>query len=247
MVFVFRQLLLGFSPMIAPDDPSVQVLYVVSTLVMYIATQCFFSPWKTFELNVLDGGSCSFLCVLLVTVGSFMEPSKWGAGHEIVMWLFLVFTIIVNVTFFGSVAASACQNGVKAEFGLQYPRSKTFEEFAREWHQVAKNGALLSDPEWVDIFVHMTNYDRRLLDKAQGVLNLSSSGKLAPESKLPRRLSSLTSKALSGSDNAKPAVSGAQPSGESAAVVDTKQAPPVNSLCPQCNLACHIEETETWM
>jgi len=195
LVFILRQTVLGFAPMVQPDDPSVQIIYCVTTLVFYVAVQCWFCPWKTQELNFLDAVSCVFLCILMVTVGSFMQASTFGSGHEVVMWLFLVFVIAINGVLIFTVGFSLFKYGAKGEFGARYPRNKTVEVFSNEWADITKEGELLSVDEWVAVFESMNNFDRRLLDKAQGVLKNCSMGAIGHDSKTPSRLSVTSSKA----------------------------------------------------
>jgi len=207
LAFLMRQLLLGFAPMITPDDPGSQILYVVTILLIYITFQCFYCPWKTQELNVLDALSCCLLCMVIVTVGSFMEPSKFSGGHEIVMWIFMVSVCVLNMVLFVSVVGSAITYGIRGEFGMQYPRNKSLHDFGKEWHDVARSGAALSSEEWLQIFVSMNNFDRRLMDKAQGALKLSTFGRLGSNSSTPARLASCSkrkSKVTNGSTPEKP-------------------------------------------
>merc|ERR1740121_2686475 len=113
--------------MIQPDDPNVQVIFVVGTLALYLGLQCQFWPWKTRELNFLDSSSIFMLIMIAVNVGSFMEPSKMSNAHQALMWIILVVIFVANGFMVFFAILSVFFKGLTGLFGFRYPNRKTVE------------------------------------------------------------------------------------------------------------------------
>ena len=80
-VFTIRQTLLAFAPMLQPDDPHTQSVFIIAVLTVYTTLACFFWPWKSDELNLLDAVSMGLIVILVAAVSSFMPQSTTVGPH----------------------------------------------------------------------------------------------------------------------------------------------------------------------
>mmetsp|Transcript_151963 Transcript_151963/g.487788 ORF Transcript_151963/g.487788 Transcript_151963/m.487788 type:complete len:256 (-) Transcript_151963:214-981(-) len=164
-VFNVRQLLLAFAPMVQPDDPNTQLIFVSIVLQVYLALVCIFWPWKTHEINVLDILSSVLLLTVVITVNSFMPPSEWKGDHEVVMWFFLASVFAVNIFMIGFLVFQLFRKGPSGLFGNRYPYRKTVEEFAAELRTMSFKIATTEEASLVTWLKKMNDFDRRAIDK----------------------------------------------------------------------------------
>jgi hypothetical protein len=168
-VYMIRQLLLAMGPIVQPDDPNFQVVFVVATLSFYVAALCFYWPWKTQELNILDCMSSMMLSLIVVSVSSFMPPSEWDGEHLGLMWTMLSFIFVLNCGMIVFVFVSIFAKGTTGLFGFRYPRSKSIQQFAQEWAtmcNVHTKFDVSATAEWLE---GMNDYDRMAIDRAISV------------------------------------------------------------------------------
>ncbi|CAK0874425.1 unnamed protein product [Prorocentrum cordatum] len=168
-VYMIRQLLLAMGPIVQPDDPNFQVIFVVATLSFYVALLCAYWPWKTPELNLLDCISSLMLSLIVVSVSSFMPKSDWDGEHLGLMWTMLSFVFVLNVAMMLFVIFSMFSKGPTGLFGFRYPREKIMLEFAQEWAALCKLHTTFdvgATAEWLE---SMNDYDRQAIDRAISV------------------------------------------------------------------------------
>eukprot|EP00747_Dinoflagellata_sp_TGD_P048057 gnl/TRDRNA2_/TRDRNA2_145378_c1_seq1.p1 gnl/TRDRNA2_/TRDRNA2_145378_c1~~gnl/TRDRNA2_/TRDRNA2_145378_c1_seq1.p1 ORF type:complete len:372 (+),score=24.54 gnl/TRDRNA2_/TRDRNA2_145378_c1_seq1:87-1118(+) len=188
IVFNIRQTLLAFSPMVTPDDPSSQVIYVICVIIMYLALVSTFWPWKTIEVNLLDIASICVLAVMIVTVGSFIPESKWTMKHTVLLVISIVVIILGVATLLIYAAVNICKNGAKGDFGLKFLQGRPAKILASEWMSLCKGFLELDDESQFALVASMTNYDRRVLDHAISSIQAASEGLITVSDKAPARL-----------------------------------------------------------
>jgi hypothetical protein len=166
-VFSVRQVLLAIAPSIAINDPSVQVVFVISVLAVYIGLVCSYHPWRTTELNILDALSCIVLLLFIAAQSCFMPVTTSKYGMEVFMLTLLaafgIFCLILALV--GTVGAMLVW-GHDGEFGIPYPRvaGESLSTFSSNFHKACQFVARL-DADRCNVLLKSMNYsDRRLLD-----------------------------------------------------------------------------------
>jgi hypothetical protein len=171
-VYNVRQLLLAFSPMVQPDDPASQVIFITVVLVFYLGIVCAWMPWKAREINFLDAVSVFLLALTAVQVTSFMEPAPGAKAHQSVMWAFIGFIFVSCIGMMIYTAIDLALKGKRGMYGLRYPRGKTMQVFANEWAVLCQTYARGSEQDIVEWLERMNDYDRMSVD---AVVSLSQS------------------------------------------------------------------------
>jgi hypothetical protein len=159
-----RQLMLAFAPMIEPDDPGVQVIYVLGILSAYLILVSLFKPWKAFELNAMEIISLFCLSLVISNVGSFMPPSKFSYAHEVSIWVFFSFCCLFNVGVLLLAIFGVAFKGIRGGFGIRYPVFKTQEALAKEFRSLCEVALCLNPEVVVNIMKEMSDFDRLAID-----------------------------------------------------------------------------------
>eukprot|EP00929_Paragymnodinium_shiwhaense_P031371 TRINITY_DN1758_c0_g1_i4.p1 TRINITY_DN1758_c0_g1~~TRINITY_DN1758_c0_g1_i4.p1 ORF type:complete len:1319 (+),score=213.72 TRINITY_DN1758_c0_g1_i4:48-4004(+) len=170
VAFQFRQTMLAFAPIVAPDDPHVQVVFITTVLLVYAIPQGIFWPWKTREHNLLDAFSTLFLIVIIVMVTSFTPASPASVGHEVALWVLISMLFAINIGFLAYSLVLLWFKGPTASFGSAYPRNKTLQELGED---VRSLGTLLERTKIdriTEALQMMNDYDRYSIDNAISVL-----------------------------------------------------------------------------
>jgi basic membrane lipoprotein Med (substrate-binding protein (PBP1-ABC) superfamily) len=166
-VYLLRQLLLAFSPMIQPDDPAIQVVFVTCVMQVYTAILCYFWPWSAWEVNCMDAWSILMLSMIAVGVSSFMPASEWPGIHKEVLWVFIAFVFAFCIGVLVYAISDIARRGRQGSFGvLRYPNRKTMDELAREWLSVCFSYTEVDEAAtkaWLEL---MNDYDRKVVDQA---------------------------------------------------------------------------------
>jgi len=186
-----RQLLLAFAPAVAPDDVGAQSIYVVAILLIYLAALCFFWPWKSHELNLLDASSVAALTMLMVAVSTLMpaaQPGGWQDGLSLVLTSWLMVTGAAFVAVAGYLMV---RFGPSADFGLQAFSGTGREQLGADLHRLSTLLASLPPEQCKMLLDRMNTFDVQALSKAISSIQGASKCEIWISGSVFRRLCSV--------------------------------------------------------
>jgi len=186
-----RQLMLAFAPAVAPDDPAAQAVYVVAILLTYLAATCFYWPWKSHELNVLDAVSVAILAMLTVTVSTLMPPAQspgWQGGLAFVLTLLLV---VIGTGFVAATCLLLARGGPSADFGLQALAGPSREALGGSLHRLASLLASMAPEECARLLHRMNDFDVQMTSRFISCVQAATRCEIWVSGKVQRRLCSV--------------------------------------------------------
>jgi len=105
LVMMLRSLLMSLAPVLATDDPRMQMIIVSSVLVIFLSLQIYSWPWKVPLLNVLDALISVGLIMVVAITGSIITVDESKASNTRAYDMLLVF--ILGLTYTSCVAIFA--------------------------------------------------------------------------------------------------------------------------------------------
>jgi len=194
-IFTIRQTLLAFAPLLEPDDPHTQCVFIVAVLTIYTVNACFFWPWKSDELNFLDAVSMTLIVILVAAVSSVMPASALTAGHLRLMTAILILIAIFAAFFAIYCVLMVCSRGTLnliGIFGVHEQRLKKPESLAHLAEDLYKLcGYIAAAPaqDLVESLLFLNSYDLRTVRGCIDVFKASTVASIARESdRQPTRL-----------------------------------------------------------
>lgn len=190
VVFSTRQLLLAFASAVSPDDPSVQVVYVMTIFVVYLSLVCSFWPWKSHEMNLLDAMSaCMLVLSFVAIVGSFL-PSNSKGGWQEAAAMVLIGILGACCAVVLVLAVLAFLRGLRGEFGFFKPQDVT--RLSEDVLKMATILGSLSNNGTLQLLGHMNAYDQYTLSKAISCIQAASMSTLWVSDNVAPRLSGIS-------------------------------------------------------
>jgi len=183
-----RQLLLAFAPAVAPDDPSAQAVYVVAILLTYLAATCFYWPWKSHELNVLDTVSVALLAMLIVTASTLMSPAQSPGWQEGLAFALTTLLLVIGVGFLAVTCLLLLRGGPSADFGLQAFSGPSRESLGGGLHSLSSLLASMAPEECVRLLHRMNTFDVQMLSKFISCVQAATRCEIWVSGKVQRRL-----------------------------------------------------------
>jgi len=194
-IFTIRQTLLAFAPMLAPDDPHTQSVFIIAVLTIYTTNVCFFWPWKSDELNLLDAASMALIVILVASVSSFMPASTASGAHTKLMVAILILVAICAGVFVIYGVLMFCSKGkfnLIGMFGFEEQRMKTkkaLENLTHDLYKLCGYIEVASAEDLVEALLLMNSYDLRKVQGCIDVFKASTVASVAGESaRQPMRL-----------------------------------------------------------
>jgi len=195
IVLTIRQLLLGFAQMLKPDDPHAQCVFIITVLTIYIMGACFFWPWKTDELNLLDSVSMGLILIFVAASSSFIPKSSSSGDHGNFMVAVLSFVAIAAgfFTIYGAMLIrSKGKLNLLGAFGFDEQHLKTKEalvNMTRDLYKLCGSIQTASKQDLVEALLLMNSYDLRKVQGCIDVCKASTIASVAGESdRQPRQL-----------------------------------------------------------
>lgn len=160
-VFLVRQTLLAFAPMVEPDDPSSEVVYIIVILLVYTGAMGFYAPWCTMEHNLLDLVSTSIILVLLASNAALMRPSNLVSQHRRFQLALLGMLCVLFGAFSIYTVVFFVRRGVTGDFGLTVPHTaRQREQLAQAWGELSTRWVALSPEHLQALFGGLHQSDR---------------------------------------------------------------------------------------
>mmetsp|Transcript_33422 Transcript_33422/g.73108 ORF Transcript_33422/g.73108 Transcript_33422/m.73108 type:complete len:1142 (-) Transcript_33422:241-3666(-) len=167
IIFMLRQVLLAFTPMVNPGDASVQLFYMVIVLSLYLILGSKFWPWKSLEHNVLDLVSIFLLMVLIIANAGVMEPSPEPSYHLNFQLACVYLLLLLYGSFVAMTLLYIYKRGPRGVFGRQYMgKPMQLEQLASDWRLSSNYFANHSPEDCLEIFSELDSFDRKRLGKA---------------------------------------------------------------------------------
>jgi len=194
-VFTIRQTFLAFAPVLQPDDPHAQTVYLTAVLTVYAVHICYFWPWKSDELNCLDAVSMVLLVILVVAVTSYMPRAKDSSSHagfmESVM-IVLASSVVVAAIYIAFAIWSGGKPNLQGAFGFNERRWKTKQALRRLTEDLYKLcGSIQAAPskDLVAALLLMNSYDLRSVQGCIDVFKACTVASIAGKpARVPMRL-----------------------------------------------------------
>jgi len=168
-VFMTRQVLLAFSPLVPANDPHAQALAVCIILVVYAVYAGSYWPWKANVLNMLDITHCVVLAFFVVCGTAFMDKSESTEGYSVIM--IVCFTTVISSVFIvgGKALFLIAKHGRSHDFSFGAATTTVPAGLAKSWKQVIDIASGLTEQETGVLMVLMNQYDWSTLQGAVGI------------------------------------------------------------------------------
>uniref|UniRef100_A0A7S4S4N4 Leucine-binding protein domain-containing protein n=1 Tax=Alexandrium monilatum TaxID=311494 RepID=A0A7S4S4N4_9DINO len=175
-VFNVRQLLLGLTPMVTPDDTANQLVYMLFVVLAYLAVMTAFLPWRTLEINLFDMLTTCLIAGIGITMTTFIPASKYE-GRQVAL---LVTITVLTLTCIGLAGAYALvmlkRRGKSGHFGYIFPPPEDMKKFADHSQSIMQSLAGMSRSEFRLFLEELSTIDRLLVDKVVNVFAMTSEG-----------------------------------------------------------------------
>lgn len=165
-----RNLFTAFVPVLAPNEPSVQLAIMTQSLIFSFALHCYLWPWHTPICNAMDFVSLSSCLSLVVLAAAWLPRSDnvtfFTTVTEIVMVIAIVGGIGSAVVSFLLMTPYAKKDPNLKEIGLKIHLMGALENddsTARMLCASSKRVAAKSEAQMVQTIKEMDSYDKRRL------------------------------------------------------------------------------------